>query len=367
MPVPPAVTSATRPWRSRGICNRDVTPSALQPRYCPSMAVRAEPIDRLRDDVRLLGELVGGVLREQGGAELFEAVEHIRTRRSTCAAATDSDEALHRLDRAPVDRAAAATGARLQRVLPPDQPGRAAASRAHAARAPAAKLRAIARIGRRGHCRADLGWACRCETVQDVLRKVQVHPVLTAHPSEARRRTLLHHLEEAARLIERLDDDRAPPSERSAVLEALRARTTLIWQTAEARVERPSVLDEVQSVLYVLAGTRVRRAATGPSRACRPRAPNPRLRFGSWVGGDRDGNPNVTPDVTRAAARLARAAVLRRYREDVQSLGRDLSISGRLVGCSDDAARVDRARSRRSWTCARCRSGRTSRIDASSG
>src|SRR5438046_4708999 len=60
------------------------------------------------------------------------------------------------------------------------------------------------------------------------------------------------------------------------------------------------------------------------------------LRFGAWVGGERDGNPAVTPEVTRAAARLARAAVLRRYREDVQSLGRDLSISGRLVGCTDE-------------------------------
>jgi phosphoenolpyruvate carboxylase len=126
------------------------------------------------------------------------------------------------------------------------------------------------------------------------------------------------------------------------VLDALRARITLIWQTAEARSERPSVLDEVQSVLYVLSGTvydvlpRVERAVddavrerllAGGGPQCRPR-----FRFGSWVGSDRDGNPAVTPEVTRAAARLARSAVLRRYREDVQRLGFSLSISGRLVG-----------------------------------
>src|SRR6266571_2574555 len=60
------------------------------------------------------------------------------------------------------------------------------------------------------------------------------------------------------------------------------------------------------------------------------------FRFGSWVGGDRDGNPAVTPEVTRAAARIARSGVLRRYREDVQALGRELSISGRLVGCQPE-------------------------------
>src|SRR5205085_9965295 len=174
--------------------------------------------------------------------------------------------------------------------------------------------------------------------LEATLERVQVHPVLTAHPSEARRRSLLRHLEAAARVIEQLDDERATPSERAASLDSLRARTTLIWQTAEARVERPSVLDEVQSVLYFLAGTvydvlpLVHRAidAAAPTSSHREVT---HFRFGSWVGGDRDGNPAVTPDVTRAAARLARAAVVRRYREEVQDLGRDLSISGRLVGC----------------------------------
>ena len=148
---------------------------------------------------------------------------------------------------------------------------------------------------------------------------------------------MLHHLEFAAELIERLDDERATPLERAGVLDALRARITLIWQTAEARVERPSVLDEVQSVLFVLAGTvydvlpLVHRAVDTVSDSA-----GPKFRFGSWVGGDRDGNPAVTPEVTRAAARLARTAVLRRYRDDVQSLGRDLSISGRLVGCTPE-------------------------------
>ena len=155
------------------------------------------------------------------------------------------------------------------------------------------------------------------------------------------------------------------------MLDALRARITLIWQTAEARVERPSVLDEVQSVLYVLAGTvydvlpLVQRAVDAVSSSAAP-SRGPKFRFGSWVGGDRDGNPAVTAEVTRAAARLARVAVLRRYRDDVQSLGRDLSISGRLVGCLPELAGVHRDATAPSSACGRCRSGATSRTGANS-
>ena len=137
------------------------------------------------------------------------------------------------------------------------------------------------------------------------------------------------------------------------------------------------MLDEVQSVLYFLAGT-----VYDVPRACyralddadcayadvaRHSAAARFLRFGSWVGGDRDGNPAVTPDVTRAAARLARAALLRRYREDVQALGRDLSISARLVGASAELLDVDRARPRRPGRAAGAASGATSHTAASWG
>ncbi len=184
--------------------------------------------------------------------------------------------------------------------------------------------------------------------LRDGARRLEVHPVFTAHPSEARRRTLLDHLEAAAGLIAALDDPRATPRARAATLDALRLRTTLIWQTAATLIEPPTVLDEVQSVLYVLAGTvydvaptiwrTLEAAVAGEQPGGPPRevsAPGP-LRLGSWVGGDRDGNPAVTPEVTRAAARLARAAVLRRYREEVQRLGRDLSVSARLSGAAPE-------------------------------
>ncbi|HEX2171615.1 MAG TPA: phosphoenolpyruvate carboxylase, partial [Dehalococcoidia bacterium] len=183
------------------------------------------------------------------------------------------------------------------------------------------------------------------DQVRAAVDRLELHPVLTAHPSEARRRTLQHHLQRTAELISALDN-RLPPAERTTVLDALRARITLIWQTAEARVIRPTVLDEVQSALYFLAGTiyevapAIWRDLEAAWRDAFPDTEAPAaprlLRFGSWVGGDRDGNPAVTPDVTRAAVRLARTDLLRRYQAEVEALGRDLSISLRLVGVEPD-------------------------------
>jgi phosphoenolpyruvate carboxylase len=175
------------------------------------------------------------------------------------------------------------------------------------------------------------------------LRQLEVRPVFTAHPSEARRRTLLHQLEGLLDLIGKLDNPRCEGEEREELLEQVRAFVTLLWQTAETRTQHPTVLDEVRSVLYFLAGTayevaprvqvsveKALKRAYGPGQFSIP----PLLRFGSWVGGDRDGNPAVTAEVSRAAARLARAAILRRYQDAVHEVGRTLSVSERLTGVS---------------------------------
>ncbi len=307
------------------------------------MAIRAEPIDRLRDDVRLLGELVGDVLREQGGDDLFNDVEHIRTAAIELRSGRGSDQALlewaerqstHRLMQLV---RAFSTYFHVINLAEQHHRVRTLHERERTSPAPLHEsvAAAFAELSDDGLAPLD---------VVHGLERLDVHPVLTAHPSEARRRTLLHQLELTADLIDQLDDPRTSPRDRERVLDALRARITLIWQTAEARSERPSVVDEVQSVLYVLAGTvydvlpTVQRSVDAAIRAALPGdgvpAPGVHVRFGSWVGGDRDGNPAVTPEVSRAAARLARSAVLRRYREEVQQLGRELSISRHLVGCT---------------------------------
>ena len=218
------------------------------------VAVRAEPIDRLRDDVRLLGELVGDVLREQGGRELFEDVERVRQAAIELRSTNASDQPL-------LDWAERQTNTRLLQLV------RAFGTYFHLINLAEQhhRVRTLRERQRSQSTPLHESIAAAIEEltsdgvepaqISEALGKLEVHPVLTAHPSEARRRTLLHHLEHAAWLIEELDDERASPLDRTGVLDALRARLTIMWQTAEARAERPSVIDEVQSVVYVLAGT----------------------------------------------------------------------------------------------------------------
>ena len=245
------------------------------------MASRAEPIDRLRDDVRLLGELVGDVLREQGGPDLFNDVERVRRAAIELRSTGGPDRPLLAwAEQQPTVRLlqlvrAFSTYFHLINLAEQHHRVRTLRERQRSDRPPLHEsvAAAIAELTSRG---------MPPDQIREAIGRLEVHPVLTAHPSEARRRTLLHHLEYTASLIEQLDDERASPPERTRVLDALRARVTLIWQTAEARVERPSVLDEVQSVVYVLAGTvynvlpLVHRAisAVAPQTPPGPRPPN---------------------------------------------------------------------------------------------
>src|SRR3954447_8107431 len=169
------------------------------------MAQRAEPIDRLRDDVRLLGELVGDVLREQGGAELFEAVEHVRLAAIELRSGNGSDRAL--LDWAEQQSTrrllqlvrAFSTYFHLINLAEQHHRVRTLRERQRASSAPLHESVASAWADLAAHGTSP-------EQIARGIRRLEVHPVLTAHPSEARRRTLLHHLELAGALIEHLDD-----------------------------------------------------------------------------------------------------------------------------------------------------------------
>jgi phosphoenolpyruvate carboxylase len=295
--------------------------------------------DRLHDDVHFLGDLVGQILREQAGERLFALVEHVRTAAIALRAQPVTQESESGLlawaneqstsDLAGIVRAFSvyfhvinmAEEHHRVRVLRERDQGGAAIPESIAA--------AVAELYAQGTTTGDLSTA---------LSDLGVYPVFTAHPSEARRRTVLFHLEHIARLLDRLDDPRLSSPQRSALQSDLRAEVTLLWQTAETQSERPTPLDEVQSMLGVLAGV-LYDVAPRVQETLQAVVPHPGLapflRLSTWVGGDRDGNPHVNPDVTRAAARLARRAIVRRYLEDVQALGRDLSISYRQCGASE--------------------------------
>jgi len=153
-------------------------------------------------------------------------------------------------------------------------------------------------------------------TTLAAVRELRIHPVLTAHPTEARRRTALMALGRVAGILEARDDPRLPTAAARALDDRLREELTILWRTAEARSGVPSPLDEVRTALVFFDSTlyslvpavqRALQAALDLEPAELPAV----LRWGTWIGGDRDGHPGVTSEVTEHAARIAADHVLR--------------------------------------------------------
>ncbi len=182
--------------------------------------------------------------------------------------------------------------------------------------------------------------------VQALLDRLLVMPVLTAHPTEARRRTVLDHLTRVSRLLAALDDPRTGDRERAALEERLREVVTALAVTRNSRTARPTALDEVRAGLVVFERTLLEAVPAvyrSLERGLAEQWPGvafripPFLRFGTWIGGDRDGNPFVTAEVTRAALERQRALVLARHAADVRALLGELSAStGGLSGAGLD-------------------------------
>jgi phosphoenolpyruvate carboxylase len=163
-----------------------------------------------------------------------------------------------------------------------------------------------------------------------------VEPVFTAHPTEARRRSVLERLRRLAELIEPLDDPRTPPAGMAERHERILEEIAALWLTEERHPRAPTVLDEVANGLYYFEFTlwevvpRLYRDLQSALAEAYPRETfevPPLLRFGSWVGGDRDGNPHVTARVTEQALRLHKETVLGLYERDLQHLQRHLSVA----------------------------------------
>src|SRR5205807_1869260 len=198
--------------------------------------------------------------------------------------------------------------------------------------------------------RGSVRWSLRrlreaghgAEEVAGALLTLDVRPVLTAHPTESARRTIL---DLQARLAEGLlARDGAPEPQRRAIEGRLEGEVELLWLTEEVRRDRPSVMDEVSNALWYLedrlleAEWRVRERliqAFEDEFGCGLAAVTP-LTMGSWVGGDRDGNPFVTAEITLAAARSARRAVLGHYGRALADLTARLSVSERLGAMSPE-------------------------------
>jgi len=183
----------------------------------------------------------------------------------------------------------------------------------------------------------------RADDVRALLARLFVMPVLTAHPTEARRRTVLDHLASVSGGLDTLDDPRLAARDRAHTMGRLRESVSALDCTEEARAKRPTPLDEVRAGLDVFERTLldvtpaiVRELEESLARSYPGESfeVGAFLRWGTWIGGDRDGHPGVTADVTRAALDRYRTVAIRRALRDVGELGRDLSISS---GRANDA------------------------------
>jgi phosphoenolpyruvate carboxylase len=273
----------------------------------------------LRDDVRTLGALVGDVLREQCGEDFFQLVERARH-----AAIASADDELHAL----VKGLPARDAETLIRAFATFFEVVNLAERIHRIR----RRRDYLRDGT-----APQEGSLKAAGAALLQQPLLIEPVFTAHPTEATRRTLLEKEQVIGRLlVERLDPSRTPDEERAA-LARIREEVTAAWQTDPHPSARPTVMDELENVLFYLTDVvyRIVPPFYEELEQVAGRPVQPILRFGSWVGGDMDGNPNVGADTLRAALERQRELVLERYRRETAELSRRLSQSGARVGVSD--------------------------------
>lgn len=274
----------------------------------------------LRRDIRLITSMLGETLTRTHGQDLLDLVESVRK------AAKDDSLTLPELDLPTATTLARAFTAyfHLANVTEQEHRGRALAQARSGAGGPLAG--AMARVREAGTSAAD---------VADAVASVAVRTVFTAHPTEVARRTTLDKLRSVAALLEEPDSHRRT--------KRLEAAVELLWSTDELRVERPEVVDEARNGIYYLEG--LASAAVldvleeleeqlEPWDVELPLGATP-LRFGTWMGGDRDGNPNVTPAVTREVLALQASHGISVIRSKVNALRRTLSVSERLSEVSE--------------------------------
>ena len=276
--------------------------------------------EALRRDVDRLGRALGEAIREVSGERLYELVEEVRARTKRLRQTPDPDEreALVRL----------VAGLDLHRA---EGLTRAFTSFFYLANLAESHHRVRDAAEAEGEftraARTLAAWGVPPEEAARLARRVRLWLTFTAHPTEARRRTVRHHLERLREALARGEG------------EAVRERVRLLWATEELRRTQPTVEDEVKGALYYLPDSLwpaqarlVERleAALEAAFGGRFEASSP-VRTRSWIGGDRDGNPAVTPEVTDWAQSYARRLYVEHFCRELDELVRDLSVSGRRL------------------------------------
>ncbi len=299
----------------------------------------------LRADIRLLGNLLGATLVRQDGAELLELVEQVRalTKRLRSPgddpmASVELEKLLAGLDLDTVIQLVRAFSAYFYLANVAEQTHRLDEHHARAAGRPRGRLQAA--VDRALEAGVDTTEAAA------LAARLDVRPVFTAHPTEAARRSILTKVRRVAELLEERADPRLSDADAARIERRLAELVDLMWQTDELRAERPTPVDEARSMIYYFdelfrdvvpdlfdeLDHQLGRLGVVLSDGAAP------VRFGTWVGGDRDGNPNVTPDVTMEVLELQHDHALRELTAAVEELSTELSASERIVGYSDELA-----------------------------
>ncbi len=295
----------------------------------------SDPSEPLRRDVSSLGRILGHTLVEQEGREFYDLEERIRAMAKSRRAAGGRElraatiairDAIAELDIPTAERVARAFAHYFQVVNLAEQHHRIRRRRDYE-RSGAAQRGSFAELA------PALAGRIPRDRLDELLGSANIDLVLTAHPTEAQRRTVLDKHRHIGGLLDRLDREQPTPTEAHAHHAALREQVTLLWQTDEIRHERPRVGDEVKNALFYLEEILYPAVphvyakleeALGAAYG-EPVAVPALLRFGSWVGADMDGNPNVTPEVSvdTALAHAARAVAL--HERQVTRLGARLA------------------------------------------
>jgi phosphoenolpyruvate carboxylase len=319
----------------------------------------------LREDVKRLGSLVGEVIADQEGEAFFERVEALRR---LAILRREQGESLQSLatavDGLPLDQAEGLVRAfatyfgvvnlaeRIHRIR-----RRRDYQKREAAPQPGSLLAVVSELKDSG-----VGF----DELLVLLKRLHIEPVFTAHPTEAMRRALLDKEADVVRcLIDDLDRARTP-GERRVDLARMRMALTSGWQTAENVIEKPTVADELEHVSYYLGHVLylilpafhelLAEAVETVYGRTLPALP-PVLRFGSWVGGDMDGNPNVGADTVAASMASQRSLIIGNYRGDLAHLANLLTQSSGRVGVDPRVAkRIDDYRARLGDAAQRLRS-----------
>jgi phosphoenolpyruvate carboxylase len=316
-------------------------PKSVTPPPATTLAIPVSKKDKERpllDDIRLLGRILGDVIREQDGAPAYELVEKIR--KLSVAFRRDADETAHEgLKKLLKSLSNEQTVSVIRAFTYFSHLANLAEDRHHIRRRTVHEQRgdvqdgsldaAFARLRASGHT---------SKGIAKTLSEAYISPVLTAHPTEVQRKSILDAERAIAQILTARDATDLLAREKLQLDEQLRARVTQLWQTRLLRYTKLTVADEIENALSYYEATFLREIpklyADVEDRV--GKVDEAFFRMGNWIGGDRDGNPNVTAATLNHALKRQAEVVLRFYLTEVHHLGAELSVSLMLVGMSQD-------------------------------